>query len=251
MFTQETYPYLEEVNEGILRHIPLAGKGDRQRVLDVGCGGGALGDAIARRGYEVWGIESVGSAADKAAGRIDRVVRADLTDLDVIGPALGGERFDHIVFSDVLEHLYDPLAVLRSYLGYLERPGRILISLPNVLNWHTRLAFLFGRFNYQNTGVLDRTHIRFFTFKTAVEMVNKAGLRIETIDFTPFVARAVLPIVKRVLNPGGDADDARSIIDSSAYRFYMRNLYPVEYAFGSLRKPLFAFRIIVVAGRNA
>jgi 2-polyprenyl-3-methyl-5-hydroxy-6-metoxy-1,4-benzoquinol methylase len=253
MFTNDdSYPYLEEVNEGILRHIPARPSGPRPAVLDVGCGQGALAGEIAERGYEVWGIEQSEFAAGRAAKRIDRVVQADLTDEAAVRSEIGGKRFDRIVFSDVLEHVYDPLSVLRNYLPYLEPSGQVLISLPNVVNWHTRLGVLFGRFDYQDSGVLDRTHIRFFTFKSAVQMVAAAGLRVERADSTPLIVRALLPLAKRVLARGGGEGvpaDPRAIIDSPAYRAYMRFVYPLEYRLGSIRRPLFAFRIVLIATR--
>jgi 2-polyprenyl-3-methyl-5-hydroxy-6-metoxy-1,4-benzoquinol methylase len=247
-----SYPYLEEVNEGILRHIRSAPTGVRPRVLDVGCGQGSLGAAIAELGYEVWGIEQAAFAASAAETRLARLVEADLTDEADVRKELGHERFDLIVFSDVLEHVYDPLSVLQSYLEYLEPDGRLMISLPNVANWQTRLGLLFGRFTYQDSGVLDRTHIRFFTYRTARQMVERAGLAVEQVDSTPFIARALLPAAKRLLTRGSAADqapDPRSIIDSPAYRLYMRYLYPLEYRAASLRRPLLAFRIILVTTR--
>ncbi len=252
--TDDTYPYFEEVNEGVLRHVAPASNGSRPKVLDVGCGQGSLAAAIAERGYEVWGIEQAGYATAKAAARIDHVVHADLTDADAVRASLAGERFDRMVFSDVLEHVYDPLTVLRSYLDYLAPGGEVLISLPNVVNWQTRLAFLFGRFNYQDSGVMDRTHIRFFTFKTAAEMVRRAGLSVEAVDHTPLIVRAALPLAKRVLARGAapaEGGQGRAIIDSPSYRAYMRYFYPWEYRIGSLRRSLFAFRIVIVARRPA
>ena len=249
MFTNdENYPYLEEINEGILRHIPFT-NGTRPAVLDVGCGQGALAGEIAVRGYEVWGIEQDEFAVGRAAKRIDRVIQADLTDQGAVESDIGSKKFDQIVFSDVLEHVYDPLTVLRSYIGYLKPDGQVLISLPNVVNWHTRLAILFGRFNYQDSGVMDRTHIRFFTFRTARQMVQAAGLSVQRADYTPLIVRALLPLAKKILTRRGDGEtaDPRSIIDSPAYRTYMRFVYPLEYRLGALRRPLFAFRIILVA----
>jgi 2-polyprenyl-3-methyl-5-hydroxy-6-metoxy-1,4-benzoquinol methylase len=249
MFTNDdSYPYLEEINEGILRHVQSASNGTRPALLDVGCGHGSLAGEIASRGYEVWGIEQSEFAATRAAKKIDRVIQADLTDQKSVSNEIGSKKFDQIVFSDVLEHVYDPLTVLRSYLPYLKPGGQVLISLPNVVNWHTRLSILFGRFNYQDSGVLDRTHIRFFTFNTARRMVQAAGLSVQRADYTPLIVRALLPLAKKLLARGGEGPaDPRSIIDSPAYTAYMRFVYPVEYRVGALRRPLFAFRIILVA----
>src|SRR3954470_456332 len=98
MFTyDDNYPYLEEVNEGILRFFPAREAGRRPVVLDVGCGQGSLGHEIAQLGYEVWAIEQDPFAAGKARSRVDKVVEADLTDSVAIEATLGDRRFDAIV----------------------------------------------------------------------------------------------------------------------------------------------------------
>lgn len=245
----DAYPYLEEVNEGILRHFPRAGDSP-ERVLDVGCGQAALAAEIRGLGHVVWGIEANATAVAKAATRIDRCIHADLLDFKTVETVLGSERFDAIVFSDVLEHLYDPLATLRFYLRFLRPTGRLLVSVPNALNWQTRVAFLFGRFEYQDTGVMDRTHVRFFTFRSAERLVRASGCLLERTDFTPHLVRAFLPIIKRIVVGRASAsrhDRARSIVDSRTFHFYRRWIYPVEYAVASLWKPLLAFRIVLVA----
>jgi len=246
---REAYPYLEEVNEGILRQFARV-DGAPRRILDVGCGQGTLGAEIRALGHVVWGIDASVIAVAKAARRIDRCLHADLLDFKSVDVALADEQFDVIVFSDVLEHLYDPLAVLRFYQKFLKPAGRLLISVPNVLNWQTRLAFLFGRFEYRDTGVMDRTHVRFFTFRSATRLLEAAGCSIDRTDFTPHLARAFLPVIKNVLAPRAAAsgqDPARALIDSPLFRFYLRWIYPVEYLAGSVCKSLFAFRIVLVA----
>ena len=245
------YPYLEEINEGILRQFAHAG-GSPERVLDVGCGQAALAAEIRALGHQVWGIEASPIAVAKAAPRIDRCIHADLLDTRAIEAALAGKCFDAILFSDVLEHLYDPLAALRFYARFLAPGGRLLVSVPNALNWQTRLAFFFGRFEYQETGVLDRTHVRFFTFRSAARLLEAAGCAIERIDFTPHLVRAFLPAIKRLLVPRTAAagqEQARAILDSPMFRFYQRWLYPLEYRLAAVRKPLFAFRIVLIARR--
>ena len=246
---RETYPYLEEVNEGILRQFARA-DGAPLRVLDVGCGQANLGAEIRALGHVVWGIDASPIAVAKAAPRIDRCLQVDLLDFNSVDAVLADEQFDVIIFSDVLEHLYDPLAVLRFYCGFLKPTGRLLISVPNVLNWQTRLALLFGRFEYRDTGVMDRTHVRFFTFRSARHLLEAAGCSIAKTDFTPHLTRAFLPVIKKVLAPRAEAtgqDPARTIIDSPLFRFYVRWIYPMEYVVGSSCRPLFAFRIVLVA----
>ena len=202
------YPYLEEVNEGILRQfqrlLPLTGQ-----VLDVGCGRAALGAAIAELDWEVWGIEQDPEACATAAGRLHRLIKADLHNVERVRREVGDTRFDGLIFSDVLEHVYDPLLVLQSYLDLLKPGGRVFLSVPNAVVWTNRLRLLCGRFDYAGSGVMDRTHIRFFTFRTARQLVQAAGCRIERVDSTPYLVRSALPLLKRCLgeNPNNGPPD--------------------------------------------
>src|SRR5262245_24931989 len=133
------YPYWEEVNEGIVKAVrkelsssPERGKWD---LLDVGCGYGQLGEALGRLGPRVYGIEERKEAVLKASARLEKVLPMDLADLPRVGRALArlplrGKGFDAIVFSDVLEHVPDPLTVLRAYRKFLRPGGKVFISLP-------------------------------------------------------------------------------------------------------------------------
>jgi methionine biosynthesis protein MetW len=246
---KKTYAYLEEVNDGILKQFPYGADGSA-KVLDVGCGSGALAEAIGHRGYTVWGIEQNEGAVAAARSRgVARVIQADLTDLPAVRQALGQSQFDYLVFSDVLEHIYDPLAVLNAYSAWLKPGGRLLVSVPNIAAWTRRLALLMGRFEYADTGVMDRTHIRFFTFATAKRLVRAAGFALRKVDYTPYATRAMLPLIKKLMLPGkgGAAEvNRRQMMDSPLFRFYHRWVYPVEYVLLWWWKSLFAFRIIVV-----
>ncbi len=248
---EQRYEYMEEINEGILRQIPVNKASPKPVALDIGCGSGALSEAVRKKGYTVWGIETNTDAAQKAAGRIDRVIKADCTDFESIKKELAGSSFDIIIFSDVLEHLYDPFYVLKEYSRFLRQGGRLLISVPNMAVWTVRLNLLFGRFKYANTGIMDRTHIRFFTFKSARQLVNAAGYAITKTDYTPFLIRSMLPVIKNIYKKHENNSDntnrpgRRSIIDSPLYKKYMRYVYPLEYCFLYPLKTLFAFRIII------
>lgn len=240
--TSNDYPYWEEINEGILKQIP-AGDG-KAAILDVGAGRGLLGAAIASRGYEVVAIESNPSIATDAENRVNRVLCVDLQDLDSVRLLLAGKQFRTIVFSDILEHLYDPLAILRGYQEFLEPAGKILVSMPNALHWLNRLHFLFGLFHYQMTGTMDRTHIRFFTASTVRKLVKASGCTIEKTDCTPFLVRAFLPLIKKIFS---NQKDHTPMMDTPYYKLYNRIIYPVEYWVSRLMPGLFAFRLILVA----
>src|SRR5262249_22531413 len=115
---RRSYPYMEEINEGIVREfrrlLPVTGK-----ALDVGCGRGQLGAAIRDLGWEVWGVENSSEACATAKERLSGLVEADLNDTAAVKRGLGDQAFDALIFSDVLEHVYDPRTVLENYLSFV------------------------------------------------------------------------------------------------------------------------------------
>src|SRR5262249_58712495 len=96
-------------------------------------------------------------------------------DQNAVERALAGTTFDGLVLSDVLEHVYDPRTVLEQYLRFVKPGGRVFVSVPNAVVWTNRLMLLLGQVRYTDTGVMDRTHIRFFTFAAARELVAASG----------------------------------------------------------------------------
>ena len=239
------YQYFEDVNWGLLR---LWGKRTGLRVLDVGCGFATTSQSIQRLGNEVTGIESSPEACTVARTRIARVIDADLQTAD-----LGARQFDAILFADVLEHVAWPVGVLERYLRWLAPGGSVIISLPNVGLWAVRFAHLFGRWEYQETGVLDRTHLRFFTKKSARWMIGEAGLAPVATTYNPGLVRPLVPLAKKVL-ASGDPDAQRApdaLLRSRPYRLYLTSVYPIERAVCSLWPGMLAFQMIFEAKRNA
>lgn len=230
-------PYLDEQNLGILRHVRSG-----ERILDVGCGRGRLGEEMRARGNVVHGIELDPDAAATAQGRLDFAHCGDATVLDQLPDEIRAGGYDTLVLADVLEHLINPEDFLRGVTPLLREGGRLLISLPNVASWPTRLRLLAGDFSYGDSGVLDRTHLRFFTRKTARALVTGLGFRVVAEDVTPYFARTLLPVVKRIRQDHG-------LVDSPLYRFYARWVEPVEAAVARLRPELLAFQLILDAQR--
>jgi SAM-dependent methyltransferase len=153
-------------NDGNTPLIDLLDPGIR-RILDVGCGAGDNANLINSRhpNCEIHGITYSAAEADIAKKRMTscRVwdVESDFPD------DLNTMRFDAILFSHVLEHLRDPRSVVNSFSRLLQNRGIVLIAVPNTLSWTMRWRFLRGDFEYQSSGVLDDTHLRFFTYTTA------------------------------------------------------------------------------------
>ena len=157
--------------------------GGNKRVLDVGCATGYLARQLATRGCTVSGLEIDDLVAEKARPDLERLVVADL-DQASLAELFEPASFDVVVFADVLEHLLEPDRVLEESIRLLAPEGRVVISVPNVGHGALRLALLQGRWDYTDTGLLDRTHIRFFTRASLLELVAGAGLAVEHLRAT-------------------------------------------------------------------
>lgn len=152
-----------------------------RRVLDVGCGSGQTLEMLKDRKLcaETIGIELFGASADQARGKADEVYCLDV-EKDGLPDKLG--RFDLILLLDVLEHLVDPWSFLQRLIrDHLADAGKVIVSLPNARHISLVIPLLFGRFTYGERGVLDKTHLRFFTKDSAADLLRSASLHIEQV----------------------------------------------------------------------
>jgi len=153
------------------------------RILDVGCGAGYFGAYLKsqNRASEVVGIEIDLSAANEAATKLDRVLLANLnqsTINDVLSD-FDKASFDYVICADVLEHLIDPWTILAELAAFLKPGGRIIVSLPNVRHWSVWLPLIFkGCWEYRKSGIMDKTHLRFFTRATGLKLISGADIRV-------------------------------------------------------------------------
>jgi 2-polyprenyl-3-methyl-5-hydroxy-6-metoxy-1,4-benzoquinol methylase len=198
----------------VLEEVP-----DGARVLDVGCATGYLAAELSRRGCVVDGIEFDPAAAQQARAYCREVVVGDLeapstqaeVERMIIGTRPAGDREAHdaesagarpeiIICADVLEHLRDPWAALAWLRTLLAPGGRAVISVPNIAHWTARRALLRGRFDYADHGLLDRTHLRFFTRASAAELARRAGfaVRAERPAGAPLPLESRVPALGRV-----------------------------------------------------
>jgi O-antigen biosynthesis protein len=147
-------------------------------VLDVGCNNGLIGREIVRLSHaSIDGVDINEEALEEARKSYRKVFRRDLYQSKL---EIDAEKYDYIIFSDILEHLPRPDLVLRDAKKYLKDDGRVIISLPNVARFEVRLGLLFGNFDY-SPGILSEDHLRFFTKKSAQNLIQRCGYKVETI----------------------------------------------------------------------
>jgi SAM-dependent methyltransferase len=228
---------VEEENRALVSAI-----GRPRAVLDVGCGVGLNGAAAKRRGARVTGIEIVPSSVERARQVLDEVLPLDIESDESIARGLAGRSFDLMLFGDVLEHCIDPAAVLRRLGAHLEDEGHVVISLPNVAAWTVRLGLLAGRFDYEQSGILDDTHLRFFTLKTAVALAEAAGLEVLRTEQNPMMVRALKQLILSSLVETSGPADPTELRGTLSYKAYQALIRPVEDVFAVRLPGLLAFQ---------
>ena len=177
--------------------------GKQQQVLDIGCGEGFFAENLVKEGNQVTGIDLLPEPRHREV--FAKYVQADLDQgLGQALPALGNSHFDRVLLQDVLEHVRDPMRVLTDCHGLLDAQGLLLVSVPNVANITVRLSLLFGRFEYAERGILDKTHLRFFTRKSARRMIEQAGYEIvaEKVSVMPIELALGLPADNLLMRAG-------------------------------------------------
>ncbi len=197
--------------------------GYNKSVLEVGCSTGYLTKVLTERGCNVVGIEIDPEAAEVAEQWAERVVVGNIDEGDVWN-YVKDEAFDVVVLGDVLEHLRDPLGSLRQAVRKIKSTGFVVTSLPNIAHGDVRIALLQGRFRYSETGLLDRTHMRFFTLETIRELMSQAGLVV--VD----TRRVVMPLfhselgVKRSDVNHKTLDELHADPEVESYQFVMKSV---------------------------
>lgn len=159
------------------------------KILDVGTADGYLGAVLKQQGHYVVGVEKDEFLAKSAQPYYAKFYLADLETFDF--PFR--EEFDFIIFADVLEHLREPEVVLGRSLSCLNATGQIIVSVPNIANLLIRIMLLFGKFDYQDRGILDRTHLRFYTLSSFNALLQNAACRVVDVVPTPLPVQLVLP----------------------------------------------------------
>ena len=244
-----SYPYQPEINQVAFDLISktIKNKKDIKHILDVGCGYGLLSKQLKRAHpkLNLYGIEQA-KEASQSSQKILKLLRCDIENIPLIKSQLKTQKFDVIIFSDVLEHLYDPVGIIKSYQSFLNQDGTIVITVPNIANIFSRIALLFGYFNYSETGVMDKTHIRFFNKQNLIKLAKESNLEIVGQKYDSILVRWFVPFIKIfVVNKGSG-----NVLDSKLYQFYFKHIRPIEELFSATLPSLFAFRLGVSLKRK-
>jgi len=189
-------------------------------VLDVGCGSGVLSERLCALGCSVVAIDRDDSAFERLGALGVETIQSDLETAD-LRATVGKRQFDAIALLDVLEHVRDPEALLRTCKGVLAPHGVIIASIPNVSHADVRLSLLAGHFRYTPSGLLDRTHVRFFDADSVKELLNTAGLEVlDEFEVTRDVGTTEVEL------PAELPDDAVTFVEadhaSSVYQWVFR-----------------------------
>ncbi|MBI4320004.1 MAG: glycosyltransferase [Chloroflexi bacterium] len=196
--------------------VRLVGVG--KRVLELGCSTGYMSRVLRDRGCQVVAVEIDGKAAERALAFCERVIMGDIEKID-LSQELGQDRFDVVVAADFLEHLKDPLSVLLAVKKHLRPEGYIVASLPNVAHGSVRLALLSGNFQYKQVGLLDETHLHFYTRESFQKLLEDAGFAVGRLDRHELVIDASEVRYDRSMIPEGLLYTLSADPDALTYQF--------------------------------
>jgi methionine biosynthesis protein MetW len=167
----------DDAHSVLMRLIP-----NGAQVLELGCASGYLSGYMEQKiGCRVTGLEADPTATAIAATRCSEVYTVDLDAPDALDSAKASAPYDVLLAAAVLEHLKYPERLLTTARDLLKPGARVIVSLPNVAHWSIRLRLLLGRFDYEDYGVMDRTHLRLYTLKTGRALLEAQGYPVEQI----------------------------------------------------------------------
>jgi 2-polyprenyl-3-methyl-5-hydroxy-6-metoxy-1,4-benzoquinol methylase len=177
-------PYYFSIRHDLINLIPAEAK----KVLEVGCAGGMTGKTLRETGFqEVVGIELIEKIAKQGELYYDRLFIGDVEKMEL--PYETG-HFDCILYPDVLEHLRDPWKIMKGHNALVKKGGTIICSIPNIRHYRVIKKLLFkGKWEYQDDGIMDKTHLRFFTISSIGEMLVDSGFEVTHVVKKPSGAK--------------------------------------------------------------
>ena len=198
------------------------------RILDIGCNRGMIGKTLGQKWKnKLWAVDVDVNAIKKASRYYKEIYKVDIEKMNPRSEA----KFDCLIFGDVLEHFIDPWSTLKKCVDQLlKRNGLVIISLPNIVNWHVRWHLAMGNFVYKQRGLMDITHLRFFTLKSAKLLIGNAGLSILENKVSPIP----LPLIWKQTDVGKP--------------FFW--LHCLNYSITNLRPGLFGYQLLFVCKKK-
>lgn len=196
-----------------LKSISQKNKGKKLKVLDVGCSKGFIGKILKDFNFELYGIELDREDA-KIAKKYYKEIR--VANLELKKNLFKKIFFDIIIMADIIEHLRNSSEIVGYLKKFLKKDGMLILSTGNIANLYVRLKLLFGNFDYEERGILDKTHLKLFTLKTFRQLATNAGLKIVGEDFTPIP----LPTVNKIFVEGNPLNLAHKI------NYYLMRIFP-------------------------
>lgn len=155
------------------------------KVLEIGVGSGRLANLLSiRKKCRVYCVEKEPAMAGIAKNKCAEMLKLDIETEEL---PYGNGAFDCIVLGNVLEHMKNPTKILADLKKYLSDDGFLIYSVPNIVNWHSRMTIFFGKFEYAESGVFDKTHLHFYNYNSAKKLAQDAGYRITWLDVTPSI----------------------------------------------------------------
>ncbi len=246
------YAYVERPNRVLLELLKKHVLDERPsaRILDVGCGAGANARRIVQRwpSARVIGLEPNAHAAELARAACSDVFEGTLAGFLTGASDAANADFDAVLVSDVLEHVVDPIDMLRSIARAPQLCGATLvISVPNYAVWYNRVRTLAGHFDYAWSGLYDRTHLRFFTRRSLRMALLHAGFEVLVQDCTPSLVQSAAPVLRRFFERDVARGDHLSLGSSRAFNAYERLVEPHEQRLCKLWPELLGFQTVCVA----
>lgn len=168
----------------------------QKKILELGCATGYISKELIKKKNIVWGVDSDVNYLKKAGKICNKTFLFDIEKIAELKD-LPHKYFDYILLMDVLEHTRNPEAILRQLKKWVKKNGEIIISLPNIANISTRLSLFSGSFSYTETGILDKTHLKFFTLQSFSELLLQNGLKLKHIEHNADLG--IIPIIGRAL----------------------------------------------------
>ena len=223
IYNSKVFDYRKNMNSFVAKYVK-----SNTNILDVGCSTGVLGKYLKKsKKATVSGVDVANTAIIQAKKVLDEAFCVDIERENSL--AFKEKSFDIIICADILEHLLDPLSILKKLKKYLKDDGYFILSIPNIANLKIRSNLLFGKFEYTKIGILDNTHIRFFTRNTAIKLMQNANLIIKKIDYIPCFSFLLL---------------------KDRYIKKYRPLQKIKYFLTRLRPTLFCSQFIIIARKN-